>query len=97
MALQDGLQDSLTQLPKESAEIYTLATSGKFTEAAPAYAAVHDLFMWDSRRNLFKQSIVHGSCGRYGGPTRLPRLPLPPEDECKMSIDIAKALAFYSK
>lgn len=85
-------------LPKESSDLYNLAVAGKFAEAAPAYAAVHDLFMWDSRKEFIQAiKLAMDIVGRYGGPTRLPRLPLPPLDEAQCRKDIAKALAFYSR
>ena len=34
--------------------------------------------------------------GRYGGPTRLPRLPLPAADESKVRADVARALGYYT-
>jgi 4-hydroxy-tetrahydrodipicolinate synthase len=33
--------------------------------------------------------------GRYGGPTRLPRLPLPAVDLAQLNKDIQQALNFY--
>ncbi len=85
-------------LPKESVEIYTLVVNGKFTEARAAYAAVHDLFTWDSRKEFIQAiKLAMDTVGRYGGPTRLPRLPLPPADEKQCHIDIARALAFYGR
>lgn len=85
-------------LPKESAEIYNLAVEGKFDEARAAYNAVHDLFMWDSRKEFIQAiKLTMDVVGRYGGPTRLPRLPLPAADEAKCRVDIAKALDFYAQ
>lgn len=85
-------------LPKESAEIYNLAVEGKFDEAAAAYNAVHDLFMWDSRKEFIQAiKLAMDVVGRYGGPTRLPRLRLPAVDEAKCRVDIAKALDFYTQ
>jgi 4-hydroxy-tetrahydrodipicolinate synthase len=85
-------------LPRESSDLYNLAVAGKFAEAAPAYAAVHDLFMWDSRKEFIQAiKLAMDIVGRYGGPTRLPRLPLPAFDEAQCRKDIAKALAFYSR
>ncbi len=84
--------------PKESAEIYNLALAGKFTEAAPAYAAVHNLFMWDSRKEFIQSiKLAMDVVGRYGGPTRLPRLPLPAAEEAQCRKDIAQAMEFYAK
>jgi dihydrodipicolinate synthase/N-acetylneuraminate lyase len=85
-------------LPRESVDLYDLAIAGKFVEAREAYAAVHDLFNWDSRKEFIQAiKLAMDSVGRYGGPTRLPRLPLPAEDEAQCKIDIARALAFYGR
>lgn len=83
-------------MPAESAELYSLVTSGKFVEAAPMYAAVHDLFNWDSRKEFIQAiKLTMDTVGRYGGPTRLPRLPLPASDEAKLRTDVARALAYF--
>jgi dihydrodipicolinate synthase/N-acetylneuraminate lyase len=74
-------------LPRESVDLYNLA-----------YAAVHDLFNWDSRKEFIQAiKLAMDSVGRYGGPTRLPRLPLPVADEKQCRADIARALAFYGR
>ncbi|MBC7463196.1 MAG: dihydrodipicolinate synthase family protein [Actinobacteria bacterium] len=85
-------------LPKESAEIYNLAVAGKFNEAVDSYNAVHDLFMWDSRKEFIQAiKLAMDIVGRYGGPTRLPRLPLPASEEAKCRKDIARALEFFAQ
>ena len=68
-------------LPRESKLVYDLALAGDFQRARPLYAAMHDLFHWDSQKE-FIQAIkaTMEFEGRYGGPTRLPRLPLPKGD-----------------
>lgn len=83
-------------LPKESMELYNLATSRKFAEAAPMYAALHDVFHWDSKKE-FIQAIKLGMdhVGRYGGPTRLPRLPLPKHEQEQIHREMDVALAFF--
>jgi len=83
-------------LPKESMELYNLATSGKFAEAAPMYAALHDVFHWDSKKE-FIQAIKLGMdhVGRYGGPTRLPRLALPAHEQDQIHREMEVALAFF--
>ena len=83
-------------LPKESMELYNLATSGKFAEAAPMYAALHDVFHWDSKKE-FIQAIKLGMdhVGRYGGPTRVPRLPLPKHEQEQIHREMDVALAFF--
>ena len=83
-------------MPKESAELYQLVTSGNYVQAAPMYAAVHDLFNWDSRKEFIQAiKLAMDIVGRYGGPTRLPRLPLPPRDEEKLRADTARAVAYF--
>lgn len=83
-------------MPAECAQIYQLVTSGKFVEAAPMYAALHDLFNWDSRKEFIQAiKLTMDIVGRYGGPTRLPRLPLPAADESKLRADTARAIAFF--
>ena len=84
-------------LPKESAELYELVTSGNYQAAAPIYAAVHDLFNWDSKKEFIQAiKLAMDIVGRYGGPTRLPRLPLPAADESKVRADVARALGYYT-
>ena len=83
-------------MPAESVELYSLVTSGKFVEAAPMYAAVHDLFNWDSREEFIQAiKLTMHIVGRYGGPTRLPRLTLSASDEAKLRTDVARALAYF--
>ncbi len=85
-------------MPKESVELYNLVTAGNYAAAAPMYAAVHDLFNWDSRKEFIQAiKLAMDIVGRYGGPTRLPRLPLPPADEAKLRADTARALEFFKK
>lgn len=85
-------------LPRESVDLFNLVMSGKFTEAKDSYAAVHALFMWDSRKEFVQAiKLAMDTVGRYGGPTRLPRLPLPAMDEVLCRADIARALAFYGR
>ena len=85
-------------LPAESLQLYNLVTSGKYEDAAPMYAAVHDLFNWDSRKEFIQAiKLAMDIVGRYGGPTRLPRLPLPPIDDAKLRVDTARAVAYFKK
>ena len=83
-------------LPKESMALYNLATSGNFKEAAPMYAALHDVFHWDSKKE-FIQAIKLGMdhVGRYGGPTRLPRLALPKHEQEQIHREMDVALEYF--
>ncbi len=83
-------------MPAQSLELYNLVTSGEYEAAAPMYAAVHDLFNWDSRKEFIQAiKLTMDIVGRYGGPTRLPRLPLPAADESKLRVDAARAIAYF--
>jgi 4-hydroxy-tetrahydrodipicolinate synthase len=83
-------------LPKESVELYNLCLAGDYAKAKPIYAAVHNLFHWDSRKEFIVAiKIAMDAVGRYGGPTRLPRLPLPANDLAQVNADIKQALDFY--
>ena len=56
--------------------------------------ALLPLFDWDVRP-VFVQAVkaAMDECGRYGGPTRLPRLPLPEERllELKRDLELARS------
>ena len=73
-----------------------LCIAGKYEEAKPIYAAVHNLFHWDSRKEFIVAiKVAMDAVGRYGGPTRLPRLPLPAVDLAQLNKDIQQVLTFY--
>ena len=53
-------------------------------------------YNWDSRKEFIGAiKLAMDVVGRYGGPTRLPRLPLPAADLAQCQKDIEQALAFY--
>jgi 4-hydroxy-tetrahydrodipicolinate synthase len=81
-------------LPSASMRVYRLAAAGDIAAALPLYRALHPIFRWDSRKEFVQAiKLAMDSVGRYGGPTRLPRLPLPPEDEAQVRKDLEVALA----
>jgi 4-hydroxy-tetrahydrodipicolinate synthase len=83
-------------MPAESLELYNLVTSGEYAAAAPMYAAVHDLFNWDSKKEFIQAiKLAMDLVGRYGGATRLPRMPLPAADDAKLRADVARATAYF--
>ena len=83
-------------LPKESMELYNLATAGKFAEAVPMYAALHDVFNWDSKKEFIQAiKLAMDYVGRYGGPTRLPRLRLPQHEQDQVKREMEFALAYF--
>lgn len=70
-------------IPAITSELYRLVTSGEaedLARAVPLYAQLHPLLRWDSK-TVFVQAIKLSMdvAGRYGGPSRPPRNPLPTE------------------
>ena len=85
-------------LPKESVDLYNLCLAQDYSKASPMYAAVHDLFHWDSQKEFIQAiKLAMDIAGRYGGPTRLPRLPLPKATEEQVRKDTLKALAYFGR
>ncbi|MYX97100.1 dihydrodipicolinate synthase family protein [Streptomyces sp. SID486] len=81
-------------LPRASAELYRAATAGDLGTALPLYRQLHPLLRWDSKTE-FVQAIKLSMdvVGRYGGPVRPPRVPLPPEQEAAVRAATEKAVA----
>lgn len=79
--------------PSESVRLFNLCRNGKLDEALALYRALLPAFRWDSRTE-FVQAIKLGMdmVGRYGGPSRLPRLALPAETENRVRADMERAL-----
>lgn len=69
--------------PAQSVRLYQLCADGDFAAAAALYREMLPILKWDADPR-FIQAIKIGQeeAGRYGGPVRLPRLPLP-EDEVR--------------
>jgi 4-hydroxy-tetrahydrodipicolinate synthase len=79
--------------PAESVQLFDLCRAGKVEDALALYRALLPAFRWDSRTE-FVQAIKLGMdmVGRFGGPSRLPRLPLPAEVETRVRADMDRAL-----
>ncbi|NKQ57713.1 dihydrodipicolinate synthase family protein [Amycolatopsis sp. K13G38] len=83
--------------PRECRKLYDLAVAGNLAEALPLYRQVHDAFAWDSRHTFIQAiKLAMDMAGRYGGPVRLPRLPLDPESEARARKDFEQAFAALS-
>lgn len=80
--------------PTESAQLYELALAGKLEEARALYEPLIAAFRWDSRTE-FVQAVKLGmdQAGRYGGPCRPPRGPLPAGVRAAVAADMARAIA----
>ncbi|MGW2642299.1 dihydrodipicolinate synthase family protein [Streptomyces sp. NPDC001348] len=81
-------------LPTACVELYHAATGGDLATAERLYRQLHPLLRWDSRTE-FVQAIKLSMdvVGRYGGPVRPPRMPLPPEQEATVRAATEKAVA----
>ncbi|MFY1635698.1 dihydrodipicolinate synthase family protein [Solwaraspora sp. WMMB335] len=82
-------------LPEVSVALYEWSRAGRLAEALPLYRALHPIFRWDSRHTFIQAiKLAMDEVGRYGGPVRLPRLPLPEAEAAAVRADLATALAY---
>lgn len=78
--------------PRECRRLYDVAVDQDVARALPLYRQVHDAFAWDSRHTFIQAiKLAMDMAGRYGGPCRLPRLPLGPADEARARKDFEVA------
>jgi dihydrodipicolinate synthase/N-acetylneuraminate lyase len=72
-------------LPRLSARLYDAAVAGDLEAALEIYESAQLLFHWDSHHHFVQAvKLSMDAAGRYGGPVRLPRLPLDAEDEAEI-------------
>jgi len=68
-------------LPAQSVRLYELCVAGEFVTAAAEYRELLPLLRWDADPRFVQAiKLAQEEAGRYGGPVRLPRLPLSPAD-----------------
>lgn len=79
-------------LPRLSVRLYELCRARDLAAALPLYAELHPIFGWDSKPE-FVQAIKLGMelAGRYGGPCRPPRGPLPASARTQVTKDMERA------
>ncbi|MGY0233063.1 dihydrodipicolinate synthase family protein [Longispora urticae] len=84
--------------PKESVELYTLATAGDVAGARAIYEPLVAAFRWDSRTE-FVQAIKLGQelVGRVGGACRPPRGPLNETQTAQVKADMDKAISYLAQ
>jgi 1-pyrroline-4-hydroxy-2-carboxylate deaminase len=81
-------------LPRSTVELYNASLAGDLEAALPLYRALHPLLRWDSKTEFVQAIKVSMEVvGRYGGPCRPPRSPLPPDVEAEIRACTEKALA----
>ena len=71
--------------PAQSVRLHRLCAAGDWATAAKLYRAMLPILRWDADPR-FVQAIKLGQeeAGRYGGPVRLPRLPLPDDEAAQV-------------
>ncbi len=80
-------------LPALSVRLFALAAAGKVSDALALYRRLHPIFRWDSRLEFIQAiKLAMDVAGRYGGPCRPPRLPLPAAAATQVKKDAALAL-----
>ena len=63
--------------PRACADLWAYATAGDLDRALPLYRILHPLLRWDSKTEFVQAiKLSMDMVGRYGGPCRLPRVPL---------------------
>jgi 1-pyrroline-4-hydroxy-2-carboxylate deaminase len=79
--------------PVASVRLYELCVAGDYLSAARLYRAILPALRWDADPRFVQAiKLAQDHAGRYGGPVRLPRLPLPPDEAAEASADIRSAL-----
>jgi dihydrodipicolinate synthase/N-acetylneuraminate lyase len=80
--------------PTTCIELYEACIAGDLDRALPLYRLLHPLLRWDSKVEFVQAiKLSMDMVGRYGGPTRPPRLPLTPEQETAVREATEQALA----
>jgi 1-pyrroline-4-hydroxy-2-carboxylate deaminase len=80
-------------LPAQSVRLHELCAAGEFVAAAAAYLPMLPLLRWDADPRFVQAiKLAQEEAGRYGGPVRLPRLPLPPAEAEEVRAAARRAL-----
>ena len=80
-------------LPHTCGDLYRAAVARDLDAAMPLYRLLHPLLRWDSKTE-FVQAIKHSMdlVGRYGGPSRPPRMALAPDQEAAVRTATMRAM-----
>jgi 1-pyrroline-4-hydroxy-2-carboxylate deaminase len=79
--------------PAESVRLHALCAAGDFLAAVRLYRVMLPALRWDADPRFVQAiKLAQEEAGRYGGPVRLPRLPLPP-DEAAEARAAARAIS----
>jgi dihydrodipicolinate synthase/N-acetylneuraminate lyase len=74
---------------RQSVQLFELCATGRWQEALPLYLSFLPLLRWDADPRFVQAvKLAQEEAGFYGGPVRLPRLPLPPEQASEVSAAV---------
>jgi dihydrodipicolinate synthase/N-acetylneuraminate lyase len=80
-------------MPAQSVRLYELCARGDFTAAARMYLTMLPALRWDADPRFVQAiKLAQEEAGRYGGPVRLPRLPLSPDEAAEVRTAVRAAL-----
>jgi 1-pyrroline-4-hydroxy-2-carboxylate deaminase len=80
-------------LPAQSVRLYELCVRGEYVTAAAEYIELLPLLRWDADPRFVQAiKLAQEEAGRYGGPVRLPRLPLTPGEAAEVRATAQAAL-----
>lgn len=81
-------------LPAQSVKLYQLCAAERWREAVALYLDFLPLLRWDADTRFVQAiKVAQEEVGWYGGPVRLPRLPLPTADEQEVRSAMRRFLA----
>lgn len=94
MGARGWIAGFVNAFPQQSAELYRLAVARKLDDAVALYREMLPILRWDADPRFVQAiKLAQEEAGRYGGPCRLPRLPLPAEDQADVRRQARRALA----
>jgi 4-hydroxy-tetrahydrodipicolinate synthase len=80
-------------MPAQSMRLYELCARGDFVTAARMYRPMLPALRWDADPRFVQAiKLAQELAGRYGGPVRLPRLPLPADEAAEVRTAVRAAL-----
>jgi 1-pyrroline-4-hydroxy-2-carboxylate deaminase len=81
-------------LPEQSVRLYRLVLDGDLEAAVPLYREMLPILRWDAEPRFVQAiKLAQEEVGRYGGPVRLPRLPLPDDQADLVREQTKRAVA----
>jgi 4-hydroxy-tetrahydrodipicolinate synthase len=80
-------------MPAQSVRLYELCARGDFAAAVRMYLPMLPALRWDADPRFVQAiKLAQEEAGRQGGPVRLPRLPLPPDEAAQVRAAVRAAL-----